>query len=100
MLTQSGTVMGSPGFMSPEQAEGRAVGKSSDVFSLGAVLTFAATGQGPFGAGPTPALISLVRPATWNGVRFRVGTGPSSNGRWSAPQHLTAPALVSAQAYS
>jgi len=59
-LTQSGTVMGSPGFMSPEQAEGGEVGPPSDVFSLGAVLTFAATGQGPFGAGPTPALIYRV----------------------------------------
>src|SRR5581483_8490920 len=60
MLTQSGTVMGSPGFMSPEQAEGRAVGPSSDVFSLGAVLTFAAGGEGPFGSGPTPALLYRV----------------------------------------
>jgi serine/threonine protein kinase len=60
MLTQSGTVMGSPGFMSPEQAEGRAVGPSSDVFSLGAVLTFAASGEGPFGSGPTPALLYRV----------------------------------------
>ncbi len=51
VLTQSGTVMGSPGFMSPEQAEGGVVGPPSDVFSLGSVLTFAATGEGPFGEG-------------------------------------------------
>jgi WD40 repeat protein len=56
-LTQSGTVMGSPGFMSPEQAQGREVGPPSDVFNLGAVLTFAATGHGPFGRGSTAALI-------------------------------------------
>jgi serine/threonine protein kinase len=60
MLTQSGTVMGSPGFMSPEQAEGDVVGPPSDVFSLAAVLTFAATGEGPFGDGSTPALIYRV----------------------------------------
>jgi serine/threonine protein kinase len=60
VLTQTGTVMGSPGFMSPEQAQGRAVGPPSDVFSLGAVLTFAATGQGPFGTGATPALLYRV----------------------------------------
>ena len=60
VLTQTGTVMGSPGFMSPEQAQGREVGAPSDVFSLGAVLTFAATGQGPFGTGATPALIYRV----------------------------------------
>jgi len=60
VLTQTGTVMGSPGYMSPEQAEGRDVGPPSDVFSLGAVLTFAATGQGPFGTGATPAMIYRV----------------------------------------
>jgi serine/threonine protein kinase len=60
VLTQTGTVMGSPGFMSPEQAQGREVGPPSDVFSLGAVLAFAATGQGPFGTGATPALIYRV----------------------------------------
>ena len=58
MLTATGAVMGSPGFMSPEQARGqREVGKPTDVFSLGAVLAFAATGIGPFGCGSTPALL-------------------------------------------
>ena len=59
-LTHTGMVIGSPGFMSPEQAEGREVGPASDIFSLGAVLAFAATGQGPFGAGSTPALVYRV----------------------------------------
>jgi hypothetical protein len=59
-LTHTGMVMGSPGFMSPEQADGRGVGSASDIFSLGAVLAFAATGQGPFGAGSTPALVYRV----------------------------------------
>ena len=59
-LTHTGMVVGSPGFMSPEQAEGREVGPASDIFSLGAVLAFAATGQGPFGAGSTPALVYRV----------------------------------------
>jgi serine/threonine protein kinase len=56
-LTRTGLVVGSPGFMSPEQAEGREVGPASDIFSLGAVLTFAATGQGPFGAGSNMTLV-------------------------------------------
>ena len=60
VLTHTGLVVGSPGFMSPEQAEGREVGPPSDIFSLGAVLAFAATGHGPFGSGSTPALVYRV----------------------------------------
>ncbi|HSZ41782.1 MAG TPA: protein kinase, partial [Trebonia sp.] len=61
MMTATGMVMGSPGFMSPEQARGqREVGAPSDMFSLGAVLAFAATGSSPFGIGPTPALLYRV----------------------------------------
>ena len=59
-LTRADLVIGSPGFMSPEQAEGRETGPPSDVFSLGAVLAFAATGKGPFGAGSTAALVYRV----------------------------------------
>jgi Protein kinase domain len=59
-LTQSGLVVGSPGFMSPEQAEGREVNAASDVFSLGAVLAFIATGTGPFGTGAASAMLYRV----------------------------------------
>lgn len=47
-LTQTGWVIGSPPFMSPEQAEGRDLTPASDVFSLGAVLALALTGRVPF----------------------------------------------------
>src|SRR5690242_5896055 len=60
MLTQAGLVVGSPGFMSPEQAMGGEIGPPSDVFNLGAVLAFAATGEGPFGTGTTAALLYRV----------------------------------------
>jgi eukaryotic-like serine/threonine-protein kinase len=59
-LTNAGFVVGSPGFMSPEQAEGGIVGPPSDMFSLGAVLAFSATGEGPFGGGSTAALVYRV----------------------------------------
>ena len=59
-LTDAGAVVGSPGFVSPEQARGREVVPASDVFSLGAVLVYAATGDGPFGDGPTQALMYRV----------------------------------------
>ncbi|MFB7592604.1 protein kinase [Streptomyces sp. NPDC056169] len=51
-LTGTGLVVGSPAFMSPEQAEGKELTPASDVFSLGSVLAMAATGTSPF-AGPS-----------------------------------------------
>jgi serine/threonine protein kinase len=59
-LTRAGWITGSPGFMSPEQAEGGRAGPASDIFSLGAVLTFAATGQGAFGTGSPATLLYRV----------------------------------------
>ena len=59
-MTRAGLVIGSPGFMSPEQAAGYEVGPPSDIFSLGAVLAFAATGEGPFGTGTTASLLYRV----------------------------------------
>ncbi|MFD7259787.1 serine/threonine-protein kinase [Streptomyces sp. NPDC059874] len=52
-LTQTGMVVGSPAFMSPEQAEGKEPGPASDVFSLGSVLAMAAAGSSPFAAPST-----------------------------------------------
>jgi serine/threonine protein kinase len=56
-LTQTGIVVGTPGYMAPEQAEGQKTGPSSDVFSLGALLAFAATGKAPFGHGSAAAVL-------------------------------------------
>ncbi|MER7465235.1 serine/threonine-protein kinase [Streptomyces sp. NPDC097981] len=51
-LTRTGWVVGSPSYMSPEQAEGMPLTPASDVFSLGSVLVMAVTGRSPF-AGPS-----------------------------------------------
>ncbi len=56
-LTATGVFLGTPGFLSPEQITGDHVGPASDVFALGAVLVYAATGCGPFGDGQTSALM-------------------------------------------
>ena len=59
-LTAKGMVVGTPGFMSPEQAGGAQVGPASDVFSLGCVLAYAAAGIQPFGEGSAPAVLYRV----------------------------------------
>ncbi|MFB7213560.1 hypothetical protein [Streptomyces sp. NPDC056255] len=65
-LTGTGTAIGTPGFMSPEQAEDGQISLASDVFSLGAVLAFAATGSEPFGQGPQRQSSTTLSPVSRN----------------------------------
>ncbi|MGH3289659.1 MAG: serine/threonine-protein kinase [Streptosporangiaceae bacterium] len=61
VLTSAESVLGTPSFMSPEQAQGQPAGPASDVFSLGGVVYFAATGANPFGTGhPAVMLYRIV----------------------------------------
>ncbi|WP_328926882.1 serine/threonine-protein kinase [Streptomyces sp. NBC_00190] len=60
-LTRTGTAAGTPAFMSPEQATGQEHTSAGDVFALAGVLTYAATGHGPFGTGQHADLIYRVR---------------------------------------
>jgi serine/threonine protein kinase len=50
-LTETGLVMGTPGYLAPEVIEGQPSSPASDVHSWGATLAFAATGRPPFGSG-------------------------------------------------
>ncbi|MEU0187061.1 serine/threonine-protein kinase [Streptomyces sp. NPDC006207] len=50
-LTRTGVAVGTPGFMAPEQVMAERAGPACDVFALGAVLLWTATGAPPFGAG-------------------------------------------------
>lgn len=53
-LTRTGRQMGTPAYISPEQARpvgGQSVGPPADVFALGGLLVYAATGRAPFGEG-------------------------------------------------
>jgi serine/threonine protein kinase len=56
-LTATGIVTGSPSWLSPEQANLDELTAASDVFSLGSLLAFAATGRAPFGQGATVAVL-------------------------------------------
>ncbi|WP_406465481.1 serine/threonine protein kinase [Streptomyces sp. NBC_01622] len=49
-LTRTGSLVGSPGFMAPEQVRGDRITPACDVFCLGSVLAYAATGTLPFGS--------------------------------------------------
>jgi serine/threonine protein kinase len=59
-LTQTGTILGTPEYMSPEQAQGKPVDPRSDLFSLGGVLYDACTGRPPFRSTETMAILLAV----------------------------------------
>ncbi|MEV4258378.1 serine/threonine-protein kinase, partial [Spirillospora sp. NPDC049652] len=59
-LTSHGVVVGTYAFMAPEQVLAGPAGPPADVFSLGCLLAFAATGRGPFDAATIPAIVHRV----------------------------------------
>src|SRR5947209_10212204 len=59
-ITRTGTIAGTPQYMSPEQAKGEFVDHRSDLFSLGSVLYALCTGRAPFRADSTLAVLRRV----------------------------------------
>jgi len=60
-LTQTGWLLGTPGYLPPEVLQGESAGPASDVHSWAATVAFAATGQPPFGRGPSAAVMDRAR---------------------------------------
>ncbi|MFE9798461.1 bifunctional serine/threonine-protein kinase/ABC transporter substrate-binding protein [Streptomyces goshikiensis] len=98
-LTAADAVVGTPGYLAPEQARagGPAPGPESDVFSLGCVLVYAATGRGPFGGGHAAAVVfrtvhdepdlAAVPPELLTAVTACLARNPAGR---PAPAHLRA----------
>jgi len=59
-LTKSGFLVGTPEYMSPEQAQGRSVDARSDVFSAAGVFYFMLSGRGPFSSPDLPKMLRAV----------------------------------------
>lgn len=74
-ITRTGHVVGSPGWMAPEQVSGGRIGPEVDVFSWASVVQFAATGASPFGRGRPDAQLYRVLHAepVAHGITGRLG---------------------------
>ncbi len=70
-VDSTGMVLGTPGFLAPEQARGEPVTPAADVAALGATLHFAATGRSPYEGGDAPAVLlrtARARPSIDRGI--------------------------------
>ena len=74
--TESGTVKGSVGFMSPEQARGKAVDHRSDLYSTGLVILYAATGEQTYSGETFYDLLTAAAVGPGDEQRARIATLP------------------------
>jgi hypothetical protein len=79
-ITHTGLVMGTPGYLSPELADGAALTAATDWWGWAATLAFAATGRTPFGSGP----VSIVLDRVQRGAADLSGVEPRLLGAFTA----------------
>ncbi|MFN0131309.1 MAG: protein kinase domain-containing protein [Phycisphaerales bacterium] len=77
LATTPGLIMGTPGYMSPEQARGQEVDKRTDIFALGCVAYACLTGRGPFSKGSIGDSVAAVlsEEADWSRLPTQLPAG-------------------------
>lgn len=59
-LTRTGVILGTPSYMAPEQARGRAVDARTDVYAMGVILWYLLTGKRPFGGADVSEIVDAL----------------------------------------
>jgi len=76
LVTKTGALLGTPAYMSPEQASGDTATAKSDLYSLGATLYQLATGQLPYAGSPAKVLAQIAQGSLVSAVKKRTEVGP------------------------
>ena len=97
LVTRTGALLGTPAYMSPEQASGDTATAKSDIYSLGATLYQLATGHLPYSGSPAKVMSQIAAGSLVTPVKRRASVGPDLS-RLIEQMMATEPALRPASA--